>query len=114
MTEKTRITGTKLDIISHDIGKLAELLGHEENAVRELTDHELLALDAWTGGGNEIIRAECVRRAEQGRRFTGYLDLEADAELRNAREYMLQLDPGPRRKLLTQLLADLADVAELT
>ncbi len=34
------------------------------------------------------------------------------ADTLNAKEYMLQLDPEPRRKLLTQLLAGLADVAE--
>jgi hypothetical protein len=35
-----------------------------------------------------------------------------EADALNARAYLLQLDPEPRRKLLTQLLADLADVAE--
>lgn len=33
-------------------------------------------------------------------------------QLRNAKEYMLQLDPAARRELLTELLADLADLAE--
>lgn len=35
-----------------------------------------------------------------------------EADALNAKEYLLRLDPAPRRKLLTQLLADLADVAE--
>jgi hypothetical protein len=70
------MTDTPKDRLGHiasNVGILAGLLEDDPAAVRELDDGELLALDTWTAGGNGVIRGECVRRAELGRRFTAYL-----------------------------------------
>lgn len=46
-----------------------------------LTDHELLALDAWTAGNDPVIRAESERRADLYER-----------QLRQLRPYVLRTD----------------------
>jgi hypothetical protein len=76
MTDSIKET---LGHITANVGILAGLLEADPEAVRDLTDNELLALDTWTAGGNDIIHGECVRRAEQGRRFTAYLPADDQA-----------------------------------
>lgn len=60
--------------LEEDIRKITKQIGDTPGAIRDLEDHQLLALAAWTQDGNEDIKAECVRRAESGRRFAHYLD----------------------------------------
>jgi hypothetical protein len=68
-----------------DIEKLASKVALNPRLIREFTDDHLLALELLTRGERrvptlraelelvELIRAECVRRAESGRRFAHYL-----------------------------------------
>ena len=83
--EQQPVLGSRLAYLNDDVAKIIDALGHTSQAVRELHDHQLLALAAWTetGGedGHHAIRAECKRRAEQGRTFAAYLDQPTLGEL---------------------------------
>jgi len=67
------VFGDNLARLSEDLREITGVLVRNHDAVRTLEDHELLALDELTEGGNAIVHAECIRRAEQGRRFSAYL-----------------------------------------
>jgi hypothetical protein len=71
--EGARAIASPMAYLETDLGKLVDAISGTPTAARELEDHQLLALAAWTQDGNDDIKAECVRRAEQGRRFARYL-----------------------------------------
>src|SRR5712691_8088254 len=73
-TQDQPLLGSRLAYLSDDVTKIADALGRNPEAARELRDQQLVAIAAWTEDGNQVIRDECRRRAEQGRTFAAYLD----------------------------------------
>jgi hypothetical protein len=62
-----------LTYLGGDVSKLLDVIHRTPGAARELEDHQLRAIAAWTQDGDDDIRAECQRRAESGRQFARYL-----------------------------------------
>jgi hypothetical protein len=72
LVELEQKVGSAIRVVSIDETTGTGLLTSAQK-VQALRDHELLALDAWTEGQDEVISAECARRAESARRFAHYL-----------------------------------------
>jgi hypothetical protein len=53
---------SQVDRVDLDIEAVIDRTDREPDLVKALEDHELLALDAWLEGQNEVIAAECERR----------------------------------------------------
>ena len=70
---RSRIFGHNLSDLKQDVEGALGALEQHPDAVDQLEDHELLALDGWAKGTKEVIRTECVRRGEQHQLFRGYL-----------------------------------------
>jgi len=103
-TDGARAIASPMNYLETDLIKLLDAISGTPGSVRELEDHQLLALAAWTQDGNEHIRLECVRRAESGRKFARYLDLSADTPWPEARAIIGERVDDLRNQLLDQAL----------
>lgn len=75
--ERKGVAVDQLDYLGMSFKKVTDVISRYPGTVRDLEDHELLAVATWTRDSDEIITDECRRRAEQGRRFSAYLSQRA-------------------------------------